>query len=148
MPLLVIPADWSIHDSAEFVTTSNSVEVREGATRLEQREGSTIDNSPKKEETLTHTEIVFNETERDQQQGVDYFASLKNQSFTTYARYLYLAGVLIFSLNFLIQFLLIIFQRATNPIVKDGRYKIVEINQDKAPFSFGQHIFILSLIHI
>ena len=61
---------------------------------------------------------------------------------TGFTKSVYLAGLLIFSLNFLIQFLLILFQRATNPIVKDGRYTIVEINQDKAPFSFGQHIFI------
>jgi sporulation protein YlmC with PRC-barrel domain len=57
-------------------------------------------------------------------------------------QYVYLIGLAIFVLNFLIQLMLIFFQKATNPTLKDGRYTIVEINQDKAPFSFGNWIFI------
>ena len=45
-------------------------------------------------------------------------------------------------MNFLIQLALIFFQKATNPTLQDGRFTIVEINQDKAPFSFGNSIFI------
>ncbi len=57
-------------------------------------------------------------------------------------QYVYFGGIIIFLLNFLIQLALIFFQKATNPKLLDGRFTIVEINQDKAPFSFGNSIFI------
>jgi len=142
LPLLVIPANWSLHQTSQVVSNITSEEIGEQAANPVEEDLPSVISASKDEETVTHTEITFNKTNADQQQTVDYFASLKNLSLATYLRYFYLAGVLIFSINFLIQFLLIFFQRATNPLVKDGRYKIVEINQDKAPFSFGQHIFI------
>jgi len=70
------------------------------------------------------------------------FSKTKGFTFWQILLYIYFAGLAIFSINFLIQLLLIIFQRATNPVIKDGRFTIVEMNQDKAPFSFGNYIFI------
>lgn len=56
--------------------------------------------------------------------------------------YVYLFGVLIFSLNLLIQFAFLIGQILRRPNFPDGLFRIIEMKEDKAPFSFLNYIFI------
>ena len=58
------------------------------------------------------------------------------------ATWLYWFGVIAFSINFLVQLLILLYKAYTLPVIKDGRYKIVELTGDKAPCSFGNAIFI------
>ncbi|MCB0644248.1 MAG: hypothetical protein KDC44_21540, partial [Phaeodactylibacter sp.] len=57
-------------------------------------------------------------------------------------RLLYLLGLGIFVLNFLIQLVALLWQVWTRPTLRDGRFVIVELDGDKAPFSFWNFIFI------
>jgi len=56
--------------------------------------------------------------------------------------YLYWAGVAAFGLNLLLQVIVLLFRAYSNPVIKDGKFRIIEIKGDKAPCSFGNNIFI------
>ncbi len=56
--------------------------------------------------------------------------------------YIYMAGILIFSLNLIIQFSILIYQMIRRPSIIDGRFRIIELKGDYAPFSFANCIFI------
>jgi hypothetical protein len=56
--------------------------------------------------------------------------------------WLYWFGAAIFGLNFLVQVALLLYSAYTRPVIRDGRFRIVELSGDKAPCSFGNNIFI------
>lgn len=55
---------------------------------------------------------------------------------------LYWFGVIVFGVNFLFQVIVLLFRAYSNPVIKDGKFRIVEVSGDKAPCSFGNNIFI------
>lgn len=55
---------------------------------------------------------------------------------------LYWFGVAAFGFNFLLQIVSLYYKAYSRPVIKDGRYRIVELSGDKAPCSFGNNIFI------
>ncbi len=56
--------------------------------------------------------------------------------------YLYWAGVAAFGLNLLLQVVVLLIRARSNPVIRDGNFRIVEVKGDKAPCSFGNNIFI------
>jgi len=56
--------------------------------------------------------------------------------------YAYLFGVLLFGFNFLFQLAVMFFQSYASPVIRDGRFRIVETSGNRAPCSFGNTIFI------
>jgi hypothetical protein len=56
--------------------------------------------------------------------------------------YLYWFGVIIFGLNFLLQIVVLLYKAYAKPAIVDGKFRIVEIPEDKAPCSFANTIFI------
>ncbi|MFH7013960.1 M56 family metallopeptidase [Flavobacterium sp. FlaQc-52] len=56
--------------------------------------------------------------------------------------YLYWFGVLIFGLNFLMQAVILLYRSYSLSVIQDGKFRIVEIKDDKAPCSFANTIFI------
>jgi len=54
----------------------------------------------------------------------------------------YWCGVAVFGINLLIQVIALLVQAYKKPSIKDGIYRIVELDTDKAPCSFGKSIFI------
>jgi BlaR1 peptidase M56 len=56
--------------------------------------------------------------------------------------YLYWIGVAAFGLNLLLQIVVLLYQAYTKPVIRDGRFRIIELTGDKAPCSFGNNIFI------
>lgn len=59
-----------------------------------------------------------------------------------WALWLYWCGVLAFGLNFLLQVIVLVRQAYKSPAIQDGQFRIVELDTDKAPCSFGNYIFI------
>lgn len=59
-----------------------------------------------------------------------------------WAVWLYWAGCVVFATNFLLQIIVLLYQAYKKPVIRDGNYRIVEIDEDKAPCSFGNNIFI------
>lgn len=64
------------------------------------------------------------------------------EKITTLLFYLYWFGVVLFALNFLMQVFILLRKAYTKPVIKDGKFRIVEMDDDKAPCSFGNNIFI------
>lgn len=64
------------------------------------------------------------------------------KSITLVLIYLYWFGVIIFALNFLMQAVLLFYRAYSKSVIKDGKFRIVEITDDKAPCSFANNIFI------
>jgi hypothetical protein len=64
------------------------------------------------------------------------------EKITTLLVYVYWFGVILFALNFLMQVFILLRKAYTRPVIKDGKFRIVEIDDDKAPCSFGNNIFI------
>lgn len=56
--------------------------------------------------------------------------------------WLYWSGVIIFGANFLLQVITLLYQAWRRPVIRDGIYRIVEMEGDKAPCSFGNIIYI------
>ncbi len=56
--------------------------------------------------------------------------------------YCYLFGLLLFGANFLLQIAVLCYQSYTRPVIRDGRFRIVETIGNRAPCSFGNNIFI------
>ena len=56
--------------------------------------------------------------------------------------WIYWFGVFVFAASFLFQLVLLLWRAYRNPVIIDGPYRIVEVNGDKAPCSFGNTIFI------
>jgi hypothetical protein len=56
--------------------------------------------------------------------------------------YLYWIGVAAFGLNLLLQVVVLLYRAHSNPVILDGKFRIIEVNGDNAPCSFGNNIFI------
>jgi hypothetical protein len=56
--------------------------------------------------------------------------------------WIYWFGVIVFGVSFLFQLVLLLIRAYRNPVIIDGKYRIVEVSGDKAPCSFGNNIFI------
>ena len=56
--------------------------------------------------------------------------------------WLYWFGVIVFAGSFLFQAVLLLWRAYRNPVIIDGKYRIVEVSGDRAPCSFGNNIFI------
>jgi hypothetical protein len=55
---------------------------------------------------------------------------------------LYWFGVVAFGANLLLQVCVLLIQAYRKPVIIDGQFRIVELDDDKAPCSFGNNIFI------
>jgi len=60
----------------------------------------------------------------------------------TWLFWFYWFGVGVFAVSFLFQVVLLLWRAYRNPVIIDGKYRIVEVSGDKAPCSFGNNIFI------
>lgn len=56
--------------------------------------------------------------------------------------WIYWFGVAVFGASFIFQLLVLLWRARRNPVIIDGRYRIVEVSGDKAPCSFGNTIYI------
>jgi beta-lactamase regulating signal transducer with metallopeptidase domain len=55
---------------------------------------------------------------------------------------LYWFGVVAFGFNFLLQVFSLYYRAYSSPVIRDGKFRIVEVAGNKAPCSFGNNIFI------
>ncbi|GAB3925004.1 M56 family metallopeptidase [Mucilaginibacter myungsuensis] len=68
--------------------------------------------------------------------------ALNREQIIKWVVWIYWFGVAAFGLNFLIQLIALLYQAYKRPFIQDGIYRIVELDGDKAPCSFGNTIFI------
>lgn len=134
LPLIRIPQQWAFRDSPKAIEPAD-----QPATPNQQ-----VINIP------------TTETVKQQVIAKSTAANLKTQHLTAtviqdepllqrsvkWLFYLYWIGVVAFGLNLLLQIIVLLYQAYTKPVIKDGKFRIVELSGDKAPCSFGNNIFI------
>ncbi|HCN83756.1 MAG TPA: peptidase M56, BlaR1, partial [Sphingobacteriaceae bacterium] len=113
LPILSVPQQFSMRN-ANLIANENDFES----------DVSVMHTSTKKHADLEKTE-VFN-----------------SEMVIKWVGWFYWFGVAAFGLSFLLQAVVLFYQSHKNKWVKDGIYKIVELETNKAPCSFGNYIFI------
>ncbi len=135
LPLIQVPEAWSLR-VPELLNPRPAIE--QGLNLLEE-EGNekAITSKPqslenKEDSTLVSETYQVNE-EKARPQGI---------SLIQLVFYAYLAGLGLFLLNLLIQVGALFWQILRSPSYPDGPYRIVELSDEQAPFSFANYIFI------
>lgn len=118
LPLFQTPAQWSFRDDIHKVWQKFSQVPQTGGL-------------PRKVQPASKTVIPGPKAEHDIVSRFDFWIS-----------YLYWAGVIIAAISFAVQLIILICRAKFSPSVMDNGFRIVELNGDKAPCSFGRNIFI------
>ena len=120
LPLLRIPQQLSFRKApaAVNITIPETTVYKDNTTRLATQKVPTIVGPVQKNRIINFEKVM------------------------QWLMYLYWFGVAIFGLNFLMQVAVLLYRTYSRPVIKDGKFRIVEITGDKAPCSFGNNIFI------
>jgi hypothetical protein len=119
LPLIEVPQQWS------FQRAETPVVVPVAA----------IDNDQSTSAPAVTVPVTENKAAAERK-GIEWSAVF------TWLFRLYWLGVIIFGINFLLQIITLLYRAYTRPVIKDGKFRIVELAGDKAPCSFANNIFI------
>jgi hypothetical protein len=155
LPLLKVPQQFSLrsvnsessHDSYRDVNkqqrdkeqTSNSEQSSVGNSQpVSANQQNARDKS---QQATSHEARTTSEATSSKQVPVDH-SPLTIDRLMKWLLLLYWFGVIVFGTSFLFQIGLLLWRAYRNPVIVDGRYRIIEVKGDKAPCSFGNNIFI------
>jgi beta-lactamase regulating signal transducer with metallopeptidase domain len=122
LPLIHVPQQWSFRTAAEIEATETTASASTPSPTL-----ATTTQNGKPEVPISPKEQAY---------------SFQSLNFTKTLTWIYWIGVAIFSINFIVQLLTLLYRAYSRPVIKDGRFRIVELAGDQAPCSFGNNIFI------
>ena len=122
LPLIPVPQKYSLRNGEEMITVN--------AAEIDKNETSLIVSNP--EAALKTTTVMRSEKESEP----------LTQRLLRWSFWIYWCGVAVLGTNLLIQVLVLLYQAYKKPVIKDGIYRIVELDGNKAPCSFGNSIFI------
>lgn len=131
LPLIPIPATLSWNAPLSKLEL-NTVAVERTPTVI-------LDKQPTLKQEAATTEPITPPTATTQPAPVKTKSSM---SFWSILFMTYLVGVIIMGINLLIQVVSILYQIYTSSHIQDGKIRIVELDNDKAAFSFANCIFI------
>jgi beta-lactamase regulating signal transducer with metallopeptidase domain len=123
LPLVQVPQEWSFRETEEPALSILSIPPQpEGVAQ-------TPEAAPPKAvaETVTPSTAA---------------STFDGQLLFTWAIRIYWFGVAVFAGMFLLQLALLLYMARTRPSIRHGRIRIVEVEGDKAPCSFGNNIYI------
>jgi hypothetical protein len=125
LPLLRVPQQWALRKAPE-ATVIPAPNLNQSPQFIEHPEQQPVKPTvaPVRETTVAET------------------ATALMPQLLKWALWLYWCGVLAFGLNFLLQVIVLVRQAYKSPAIQDGQFRIVELDTDKAPCSFGNYIFI------
>lgn len=138
IPLIRVPAKWSVHSSVQPVSQPASLQQPQQALNLdvEQAEGP----SAKAPAQYILTEKTSQPVPVKPASAPSF--TLSAAELIKWLLILYWAGVAVFSLNLVVQIGSTLYQAFTKPSIIDGCYRIVELTGNKVPCSFFNYIFI------
>lgn len=129
LPLIPIPADWSLRPAAPIVQVEKP-SPPPSSLQIETAEESLVITTP--DEPIA--EIAPSPPASPKPQ--------KTMNFWSILFITYLVGVVIMGVNLGIQLVAILYQILSQSHIQDGKVRIVELDNDKAPFSFANCVFI------
>ena len=142
LPLLQVPAQFSLRKTVN----RESLMVNSDQPTAGSQQSTVKNNQPQTITTQQPSNVaqqpVTNSQQpamKDEKQAVLKFSFVKLMSWLFW---IYWFGVIVFGVSFLFQLVLLLVRAYRNPVIIDGKYRIVEVSGDKAPCSFGNNIFI------
>jgi len=123
-PLIPVPKQFSLRTGLKVISSGNEAIL--SAEELSMPNQSTI---------------AIEETKKPAAQVITYESSFKDQ-IIQWGLWIYWFGVAAFGANLLLQVSVLLYQSYRRPVIKDGIYRIIELETNKAPCSFGNSIFI------
>ncbi len=141
LPFFEIPQEWSLRTVEATINQHEIKKEKPAVANFEQSK-----EKPDHQHLHDHNHGTMHECAHSTEDvAVVLPASNENSwnemSWSEILMYTYFAGMTVFALNFLMQLVLLFYKMLTLPTIRDGRFKIVEMNKDKAPFSFWNRIF-------
>ncbi|MFD0766465.1 M56 family metallopeptidase [Mucilaginibacter lutimaris] len=130
LPTLHVPQQWALRKAPEPIV---SAPIQVNANSVTKNPVRSTDLPTTKTGVITQPSTAKSFTES---------AALYTPQLLKWALWLYWCGVAAFGFNFLLQVFVLVRQAYKSPSIQDGQYRIVEIDTDKAPCSFGNYIFI------
>jgi len=128
LPLLPVPHQWSFRKADGPLVNTSGAATGNSAAGTDLKIQKDVPPSQPVEPTEVKPTTVTD--------------SYSLAQFTKWLFYFYWFGVAAFALNFLLQMVSLVYRAYSRPVIKDGRFRIVELAGDKAPCSFGNNIFI------
>ncbi|WP_428329154.1 M56 family metallopeptidase [Mucilaginibacter sp.] len=141
LPLIRIPQKWTFRDSPKSVEAVIQQPIAIDNTIAAQQQNEALSNikavKPEAKTVIIAPSSILKDKVAATVQNVPVMQQAIKWGF-----YLYWMGVAAFGLNLLLQLVVLLYQAYTKPVIKDGRFRIIELTGDKAPCSFGNNIFI------
>ena len=132
LPLIPIPKNWAFTDKQITIAASKELNSHTPVfTKVEDYANPVVVNQSSQSQQAKNNPVI----EASQKQSL-------LQRILQWIFYIYWIGVAAFALNFLLQLFVLLYQAYARPVIKDGRFRIVEVDGDKAPCSFANSIFI------
>ncbi|MEO6632528.1 MAG: M56 family metallopeptidase, partial [Mucilaginibacter sp.] len=152
LPFISIPQQWSLRNSVTTAVVSHNEVKPLQPTIIEPQPGDVQSQTP----VVSHPIFKIKTIEVPRINPATASSSTSTTTTTSptttttplmqivlkWLFFIYWIGVAAFGLNLLLQFVVLLYQAYTKPVIKDGKYRIVELTGDKAPCSFGNNIFI------
>ena len=139
LPLIPVPQQWSLR---KVETTVVAIDVKPQVPRLSWNQVTRqLQSETAKPDALVAQPEATSPLSR-QATVLKSEPSLSLAQLLRWMVWIYWFGVMVLALNFLLQFGLLLLRAYTNPVIYDGKFRIVEMSGDQAPCSFMNNIFI------
>ena len=148
IPLIPVPQDWSFREAEVPLVLEEVKTNKQQSSPLMVMNESPMTHIPqskinKVEDVLPIEQLIPSEKALPAPVTVSAKKSYwKKLSLQQWLSYLYLGGLIIFTINFLIQFFVLLSKSIRRADIKDGPFRIIELEKDEGPFSFWNTIFL------
>ena len=151
LPLLQVPAEFSLRKvSGEWSMVNKQPAIDNGQlanndqpkVRSSQSAASHENNTAGNNILTKTTTIEAGSKDTNSNELTTHQSPFTIDKLMTWLFWFYWFGVAVFAISFLFQVVLLLWRAYRNPVIIDGKYRIVEVSGDKAPCSFGNNIFI------
>lgn len=138
LPLITIPQAWTLRNAPEQVVVNAPAPQQIDYTKVKLPVIQPVQKDVvTKQQPVTQPATQVKTEAPTTSRWSDYLPTAIKWMF-----YLYWAGVAAFGLNLLLQVIVLLYRAYSNPVIRDGKFRIIEVTGDKAPCSFGNNIFI------
>ncbi len=142
LPIITIPAGWSLHNHLQTAYASLDEEISPTpSTSIQQEKISSIKAKKNSENGTDLTQGGILEQAK-KQDPYKLWQIASNLPLSTIMKYIYLIGLFVFGMNFIIQFLTLLYKSIRTEAIKDKNVNIIEVDENISPFSFWNNIFI------
>jgi hypothetical protein len=146
LPLLHVPQEFSLR-KAVLKEEGNGVKREASGIKQEVSVKEQVGND-KSQQSITITPLLQTAPAENKTPATANSISPAESNWFSFAKlmnwiiWMYWFGVIVFGIRFIFQVLILIYRAYRNPVIIDGKYRIVEVSGDKAPCSFSNIIFI------